>query len=92
MNKIGKSQNKQNNNNIIYMTIQSIMNKENTTPTSAGLAPSEWVAKSLKEKPKRINKTRNPIDPNPLPCSHAEAAKHLCHHAGLSLALAPKKS
>jgi hypothetical protein len=26
------------------MTIQSRMNKENTTPTSAGLAPSEWAA------------------------------------------------
>jgi hypothetical protein len=44
MNKIRKSQNKQNNNNKIYMTIQSGMNEENTTPTSAGLAPSEWAA------------------------------------------------
>jgi transcription initiation factor TFIID subunit TAF12 len=69
------------------MTIQSRINKENTTPTSAGLAPSEWAAKSLKKKPKRRNKTRNPIDHNPLPSSQAEAAKHLCHHAGLHLAL-----
>jgi hypothetical protein len=38
MNKIRKSQNKQNNNNKIYMTKQSRMNKENTTPTS------EWAA------------------------------------------------
>jgi hypothetical protein len=27
------------------------------------------------------------MDPNQLPCSHADAAKHLCHHAGLHLAL-----
>jgi hypothetical protein len=52
MNKIRKSQNKQNNNNIVYMTIQSRMNKENTTPTSAGLAPSEWAANLSKKNPK----------------------------------------
>jgi hypothetical protein len=55
--------------------------------TSAGLASSEWAAKSLKEKPKRRNKTQNPMDPNQLPCSHADATKHFCHHAGLHLVL-----
>jgi hypothetical protein len=53
----------------------------------AELAPSEWVAKTLKEKLKRRNKTRNLMDPNQLLCSHADAAKHLCHHVGLHLAL-----
>jgi hypothetical protein len=27
------------------------------------------------------------MNPNRLPCSHADAAKHFCHHAGLHLAL-----
>jgi hypothetical protein len=31
------------------------------------------------------------MDPNQLPSSHANAAKHLYHRAGLSLALAPRK-
>jgi hypothetical protein len=31
------------------------------------------------------------MDPIQLPNSHANAAKHPCHHAGLSLALAPRK-
>jgi hypothetical protein len=51
------------------------------------LAPSKWIAKSHKQNPKKRNKTQNPIDPNQLPCSHADAAKHLYHHAGLHLAL-----
>jgi hypothetical protein len=40
--------------------------------------------------PKEEIKTQNPIDPNPLPCSQAEAAKYLCHYAGLHLALSSK--
>jgi hypothetical protein len=31
------------------------------------------------------------MDPIQLPGSYAHAAKHLCHRAGLSLALAPRK-
>jgi hypothetical protein len=27
------------------------------------------------------------MDPNQLPCSYANAVNHLCHHAGLHLAL-----
>jgi hypothetical protein len=34
--------------------------------------------------PKEKNKTQNPMDPIQLPGSHANAAKHLCHRAGLS--------
>jgi hypothetical protein len=68
------------------MTIQSRMNKEYTTPTS------EWAANLSNKNPKERSKTQNPIDLNPLPGSRAHAAKHLCHRAGLSLALAPRKS
>jgi hypothetical protein len=32
------------------MTIQSRINSMNTTPTLAGMTPSEWTAKSLKKK------------------------------------------
>jgi hypothetical protein len=32
------------------------------------------------------------MGPIQLPGSHANAAKHPCHRAGLSLALAPRKS
>jgi hypothetical protein len=92
MNKINQSQNKQNNNKYKYMTIQSRMNKEYTIPASAGLAPSEWATNLSNKNPKEINKTQNPIDPIQLPASHANAAKHLCHRAGLSPALAPRKS
>jgi hypothetical protein len=74
------------------MTIQSRMNKEYTTPASAELAPSEWAANLSNKNPKERNKTQNPIDPIQLSDSHANAAKHLCHRAGLSLALAPRKS
>jgi hypothetical protein len=52
MNKITQSQNKQNNNKYKYMTIQSRMNKEYTTPTKAGLAPSEWAANLSNKNPK----------------------------------------
>jgi hypothetical protein len=64
MNKKRKSQNKQNNNNIIYMTIQSRMDKENTTPTSAR-ASSIGMGSNLSNKnPKERNKTqKNPMDP-----------------------------
>jgi hypothetical protein len=48
-------------------------------------------SKSLKQNPKERNKTQNPMDPIQLPGSHANAAKRLCHRAGLSLALAPRK-
>jgi hypothetical protein len=91
MNKINQSQNKQNNNKYKYMTIQSRMNKEYTTPASAGLAPSEWAANLSNKNSKERNKTQNPMDPIQLPGSHANAAKHLCHRAGLSLALALRK-
>jgi hypothetical protein len=74
------------------MTIQSRMNEEYTTSASAGLAPSEWAANLSNKNPKERNKTQNPMDPIQLPGSHANAAKHLCHRAGLSLALAPRKS
>jgi hypothetical protein len=37
--------------------------------------------------PKEEIKTQNSMDPNQLLSSHANAAKHLCHHAGLHLAL-----
>jgi hypothetical protein len=74
------------------MTIQSRMNKEYTTPAEAGLAPSEWAANLSNKNPKEKNKTQNPMDPIQLPGSHANAVKHLCHRARLSLALAPKKS
>jgi hypothetical protein len=52
MNKINQSQNKQNNNKYKYMTIQSRMNKEYTTPASAGLTPSEWAANLSNKNPK----------------------------------------
>jgi hypothetical protein len=68
------------------------MNKEYTTPASAGLTPSEWTTNLSNENPKEENKTQNPMDPNQLPISHENAAKHLCHRAGLSLALAPRTS
>jgi hypothetical protein len=32
------------------------------------------------------------MDPNQLPCSHADAIKHLCHHTGLHLALSLRKN
>jgi hypothetical protein len=93
MNKIKQSQSKQNNNKYKYITIQSRMNKENTTPAYAGLAPSEWAINLSNKNPKERNKTKkNPTDPIQLPGSHANAAKHPCHCAGLSLALAPRKS
>jgi hypothetical protein len=92
MNKINQSQNKQNNNKHKYMTIQSIMNKEYTTHASAELAPSEWTTNLSNKNSKEGNKTQNLMDPIQLPSSHVNAAKHLCHHAGLSLALAPRKS
>jgi hypothetical protein len=41
------------------MTIQSRMNKEYTTPASAGLAPSEWAANLSNKNPKERNKTQN---------------------------------
>jgi hypothetical protein len=74
------------------MTIQSRMNKEYTTPTQTGLAPSEWAANLSNKNSKERSKTQNLIDHNPLPGSHAHAAKHLCHRVGLSLALAPRKN
>jgi hypothetical protein len=72
------------------MTIQSRMNKENTMPTSAGLAPSEWAAISQIKTQKKEIRLKNPMDPTQLPDSHANAAKYPCHRAGLSLALAPR--
>jgi hypothetical protein len=74
------------------MTIQSRMNKEYTTPASTGLTSSEWTSNLLNKNSKEGNKTQNPMDPIQLPGSHANVAKHLCHRAGLSLALAPRKS
>jgi hypothetical protein len=68
------------------------MNKEYTTPASAGLAPSELAANLSNKNPKEGNKIQNPMDPIQLPGSHANAANHLCHRAGLSLTLAPRKS
>jgi hypothetical protein len=74
------------------MTIQSRINSMNTTPTLAGMTPSEWTAKSLKKKiPKERTKIRNSMDPNQLPCSQTDAAKHLYHHVVLYLALSPRK-
>jgi hypothetical protein len=60
------------------------MNKEYTTPAKAGLAPSEWAANFSNKNPKERNKTQNLMGPIQLPGSHANAAKHLCHRAGLS--------
>jgi hypothetical protein len=91
MNKINQSQNKQNNNKYKYMIVQSRMNKEYTTPASAGLAPSEWAANLSNKNPKERIKTQNLMDPIQLPGLHANAAKHLCHRVVLSLALAPRK-
>jgi hypothetical protein len=73
------------------MTVQSRMNKEYTTPASAGLSPSEWAANLSNKNPKERIKTQNLMDHIQLPDSHANAAKYLCHRAGLSLALAPRK-
>jgi hypothetical protein len=67
------------------------MNKEYTTPASAGLAPSKWAVNLSNKNPKGRIKTQNPMDPIQLPGSHANAAKHLCRRAGLSLTLAPRK-
>jgi hypothetical protein len=53
MNRINQSQNKQNNNKYKYMTIQSRINKEYTTPASAGLAPSEWAVNLSNKNPKK---------------------------------------
>jgi hypothetical protein len=66
MNKINQPQNKQNNNKYKHMTIQSRMNKEYTTPASAGLAPSEWAANLSNKNTKEGNKTQNPMNPNQL--------------------------
>jgi hypothetical protein len=73
------------------MIIQSRMNKEYTTPAQTGLAPSEWAVNLSNKNPKERNKTQNSMGPIQLPGSHANAAKHLCHRAGLPLALAPRK-
>jgi hypothetical protein len=53
------------------------MNKEYTTPASAGLAPSKWVANLSNKTPKERNKIQNPMDPIQLPGSHANAAKRM---------------
>jgi hypothetical protein len=91
MNKIKQSQNKQNNNKYKYMTIQSRMNKKYTTPASAGLAPSEWGANLSNKTQKKETKLKTRWILIQLPGSHVNAAKHLCHRAGLYLALAPRK-
>jgi hypothetical protein len=57
MYKINQAQNKQKNNKYKYITIQSRMNKEYTTPASAGLAPSEWATNLSNKNPKERNKT-----------------------------------
>jgi hypothetical protein len=69
------------------MTIQFRMNKENTTPTYAGLAPSEWAAISQIKTQKKEIRLKNLMDPIQLSDSLANAAKHPCHRAGLHLAL-----
>jgi hypothetical protein len=68
------------------------MNKEYTTPASAWLALSEWATNLSNKNPKEENKTQNPMNPIRLPGSYANTAKHLYHHVGLSLALAPRKN
>jgi hypothetical protein len=73
------------------MIIQSRMNKEYITPASAWLALSEWATNLSNKNPKEENKTQNPMNPIRLPGSYANTAKHLYHHVGLSLTLAPRK-
>jgi hypothetical protein len=92
MNKINQSQNKQNNNKYKYMTIQFRMNKRIQRLHRRGLATSEWAANLSNKTPKEMNKNPKPNGSYQLSGSHANAAKNLCHRAGLSLALAPRKS
>jgi hypothetical protein len=83
MNKINQSQNKQNNNKYKYMTIQSIMNKRvyNACIYGASSIGMDSKISQIKKKTKEGSKTQNPMDPNQLLGSHANAAKHLCHRA-----------
>jgi hypothetical protein len=73
------------------MTIQSRMNKRVQCMYRWGLTPSEWAVNLSKKTSKEINKNLKPNGSYQLPGSHANAAKHLCHRAGLSLALTPRK-
>jgi hypothetical protein len=75
------------------MTIQSRMNKRVYNACIGGASSIGMGSKisQIKTQKKEI-KLKNPMDPNQLPGSHANAAKHLCHRAGLSLALTPRKS
>jgi hypothetical protein len=74
------------------MTIQSRMNKEYTTPASAGLAPSEWAAISqIKSQKKEIKlKTRWILSNYP---THMQMQRSISVIAqDCPLALAPRKS
>jgi hypothetical protein len=69
------------------------MNKRVYNACIGGASSIEMGIKNLLNKnPKEGNKTQNPMDPNQLSDSHADAAKHLCHRAGLSQTLAPRKN
>jgi hypothetical protein len=92
MNKLKQSQNKQNNNNI-NIHDHTIQNEQREYNAYIGGASSIGMGSNLSKKNlKERNKTQNPMDPIRLPGSHANAAKHPCHRAGLYLALTPVKS
>jgi hypothetical protein len=74
------------------MTTQSRMNKEKYNADIGGASSIGMGSKISQRKiQKKEIKLENPMDPIQLPDSHANAAKHPCHRAGLSLALAPRK-
>jgi hypothetical protein len=91
MNKIKQSQNKQNNNNI-NIHDHTVQNEQREYNAYIGGANSIGMGSNLSNKTqKKEIRLKNPTDPIRLPDSHANAAKHPCHRAGLSLALAPRK-
>jgi hypothetical protein len=73
------------------MSIQSRMNKRVQHLHQRGWLHRNGQLTSQIKPPKEINKNSKPNGSYQLPGSHANAAKHLRHHAGLSLALALRK-